>query len=98
MYFLCVNVYCHRVTTQLQLVNISISIFHSHVGNFHEGDISVEKEAGFEAKYLPPNCTKLKNECSCTDTTPVRLPVADRDNFILPHRISCYKSKPSYIS
>ena len=24
MYFLCVNVYCHRVTTQLQLTNISI--------------------------------------------------------------------------
>jgi hypothetical protein len=25
MYCLCVNVYCHRVTTQLQLINISIS-------------------------------------------------------------------------
>jgi len=25
MYCLCVNVYCHRVTTQLQLTNISIS-------------------------------------------------------------------------
>ena len=23
MYWLCVNVYCHRVTTQLQLINIS---------------------------------------------------------------------------
>ena len=23
MYCLCVNVYCHRVTTQLQLINIS---------------------------------------------------------------------------
>jgi len=27
MYCLCVNVYCHRVTTQLQLINIS---YHSH--------------------------------------------------------------------
>ena len=27
MYCLCVNVYCHRVTTQLQLINISISIY-----------------------------------------------------------------------
>jgi hypothetical protein len=27
MYCLCVNVYCHRVSTQLQLTNISISIF-----------------------------------------------------------------------
>jgi magnesium-transporting ATPase (P-type) len=26
MYCLCVNVYCHRVMTQLQLINISISI------------------------------------------------------------------------
>jgi hypothetical protein len=26
MYCLCVNVYCHRVSTQLQLTNISISI------------------------------------------------------------------------
>ena len=26
MYCMCVNVYCHRVTTQLQLTNISISI------------------------------------------------------------------------
>ena len=26
MYCLCVNVYCHRVTTQLQLTNISIPI------------------------------------------------------------------------
>jgi hypothetical protein len=27
MYCLCVNVYCHRVSTQLQLANISISIY-----------------------------------------------------------------------
>jgi hypothetical protein len=27
MYCLCVNVYCHRVSNQLQLTNISISIF-----------------------------------------------------------------------
>ena len=27
MYCLCVNVYCHRVTTQLQLTNISISYY-----------------------------------------------------------------------
>ena len=27
MYCLCVNVYCHRVSTQLQLINISISIY-----------------------------------------------------------------------
>ena len=26
MYCLCVNVYCHRVTTQLQLINISYSL------------------------------------------------------------------------
>ena len=26
MYCLCVNVYCHRVTTQLQLTNISYYI------------------------------------------------------------------------
>jgi hypothetical protein len=26
MYCLCVNVYCHRVTTQLQLINISYHI------------------------------------------------------------------------
>ena len=26
MLFLCVNVYCHRVTTQLQLINIIIII------------------------------------------------------------------------
>ena len=28
MLFLCVNVYCHRVTTQLQLINIIIIIKH----------------------------------------------------------------------
>ena len=28
MYFLCVNVYCHRVKTQLQLINISITLDH----------------------------------------------------------------------
>ena len=27
MYYLCVNVYCHRVTTQLQLTNISYIIY-----------------------------------------------------------------------
>ena len=27
MYCLCVNVYCHRVTTQLQLTNISNNVF-----------------------------------------------------------------------
>jgi len=27
MYCLCLNVYCHRVTTQLQLINISISTY-----------------------------------------------------------------------
>jgi hypothetical protein len=29
IYFLCVNVYCHRVTTQLQLIKISIGICHT---------------------------------------------------------------------
>ena len=29
MYFLCVNVYCHRVTTQLQLINISMLCYFS---------------------------------------------------------------------
>jgi len=28
MYYLCVNVYCHRVTTQLQLINISYHIIY----------------------------------------------------------------------
>jgi hypothetical protein len=28
MYCLCVNVYCHRVTTQLQLINISRSVLY----------------------------------------------------------------------
>jgi len=27
MYCLCVNVYCHRVTTQLQLTNISYHVY-----------------------------------------------------------------------
>jgi hypothetical protein len=27
VYCLCVNVHCHRVTTQLQLINISINIY-----------------------------------------------------------------------
>jgi len=27
MLFLCVNVYCHRVTTQLQLINIIIDLY-----------------------------------------------------------------------
>ena len=31
MYCLCVNVYCHRVTTQLQLINISYHISYSEV-------------------------------------------------------------------
>ena len=31
MYCLCVNVYCHRVTTQLQLTNISYHIIDKHV-------------------------------------------------------------------
>jgi hypothetical protein len=30
MYCLCVNVYCHRVTTQLQLTNISYRIIKLH--------------------------------------------------------------------
>ena len=30
MYCLCVNVYCHRVTTQLQLINISFHNLHCH--------------------------------------------------------------------
>jgi hypothetical protein len=32
VYFLCVNVYCHRVTTQLQLINISYHIHIIHAG------------------------------------------------------------------
>jgi hypothetical protein len=54
MYCLCVNVYCHRVSTQLQLTNISISIskckiqwqphsFHSKITNsFPESLIEAE--------------------------------------------------------
>ena len=35
MYCLCVNVYCHRVTTQLQLTNISYHIIrHSFICKF----------------------------------------------------------------
>ena len=33
MYCLCVNVYCHRVTTQLQLTNISYHIISYHIIN-----------------------------------------------------------------
>jgi len=33
MYYLCVNVYCHRVTTQLQLINISYRIISSALHN-----------------------------------------------------------------
>ena len=33
MYCLCVNAYCHRVTTQLQLTNISYHIIYSTFGN-----------------------------------------------------------------
>jgi len=32
MYCLCVNVYCHQVTTQLQLINIS---YHTFLEDFH---------------------------------------------------------------
>jgi len=34
MLFLCVNVYCHRVTTQLQLINIIIIIIISSFVKF----------------------------------------------------------------
>jgi len=34
MYCLCVNVYCHWVTTQLQLINISY-----HIDNYVRGHI-----------------------------------------------------------
>jgi hypothetical protein len=35
MYCLCVNVYCHRVTTQLQLINISYHIISYHITSHH---------------------------------------------------------------
>jgi len=37
MLFLCVNVYCHRVTTQLQLINIIIIIIQSDFFFFRTG-------------------------------------------------------------
>jgi len=38
MLFLCVNVYCHRVTTQLQLINIIIiiTVFFFEIRTLHE--------------------------------------------------------------
>jgi hypothetical protein len=44
MYCLCVNVYCHRVSTQLQLTNISLIIYH----------FSVLGTAWAENKYCVP--------------------------------------------
>jgi len=35
MYCLCVNVYCHRVTTKLQLTNISYHIISYHIISYH---------------------------------------------------------------
>ena len=39
MYCLCVNVYCHRVTTQLQLINISYHIIYTR----HQGVASPKR-------------------------------------------------------
>jgi len=42
MYCLCVNVYCHRVTTQLQLTNISKSSrmrWEGHVASTGMGEV-----------------------------------------------------------
>ena len=39
MYCLCVNVYCHRVTTQLQLINISYHIISYSILHFRSIDM-----------------------------------------------------------
>jgi len=46
MYCLCVNVYCHRVTTELQVINISnISIPQRHAADTQHGLMSINYES-----------------------------------------------------
>jgi len=62
MYCLCVNVYCHRVTTQYQLVNISNKILHVI---FHENSLNQHKEnngfifAAFRTKRVKSNLLEM---------------------------------------
>ena len=44
MYCLCVNVYCHRVTTQFQLTNISYHIISSGIVTLCKGLYSTESD------------------------------------------------------
>ena len=43
MYCLCVNVYCHRLSTQLQLINISYHFIHMDIGRPYTIGIVVNK-------------------------------------------------------
>jgi hypothetical protein len=62
MYCMCVNVYCHRVTTQYQLVNISNKILHVI---FHENSLDQYKEnsgyifATFRTKLVKNNLLEM---------------------------------------
>jgi hypothetical protein len=56
VYCLCVNVYCHRVTTQLQLINILLLLYwniltmHGHI-NFKSPNNTNKWQMGFNSAF-----------------------------------------------
>ena len=66
MLFLCVNVYCHRVTTQLQLINIIIIIIiifqgiklHQLLIFFNTGNIAIRGLCSSLRKIVPVRVRK----------------------------------------
>ena len=63
MYFLCVNVYCHQVTTQLQLINISISIkWSAHIVTHAWGSTDKNRHLGHKIPFLVEAPWPMMNE------------------------------------
>jgi hypothetical protein len=57
MYCLCVNVYCHRLTTQLQLINISYRIITLKL---------VQKHRAYESVRVDPSAPRYDSVvCTC---------------------------------
>jgi len=76
MYCLCVNVYCHRVTTQLQLINISYHIVCPALFVWTVHEIRTKKLHGVCARGSHVDIALTKNyraRCTMVSTYSMRI-------------------------
>ena len=89
MLFLCVNVYCHRVTTQLQLINIIIIIISAGFGQFDRPP-SDSSTVHIKIWIISEKCfsfTNVKYSCHFSVIIPKSGIIYDPYSLYQPHHI-----------